>query len=375
MRKMTLGLTACALGLVAGPAAADRAVIKDPFGFEEPYDAYTVAIPDGWTYQGSVQWANNPRCALDRQKVHLVTTDQESGERIEMIPGGVWVWGTLYDAMPQLAQQADCKPLRILTAQAFMQQYLPAIRPGAEVMGLHPRPELAQKAMAEIDPAQLGPGQRPRVEVVQADIQYTGEKGDVREVLIGSVLFIDQPVQTAYPGQHWITLALVPGIASISSVGRAPDVSRLEKVVESITMLPAYEQRLTRYYQDASRMMAATHARKNAARQQWLNARRAAAATSRSSSTGIASSGQDVLDIQMDTWRKTNDMNDAGHARSVDGTLERTPWQNTSGETVYMPQGYQRIYQLPNDVYVGTNDPFFNPVQRTGQFGEELSPY
>jgi hypothetical protein len=123
-------------------------------------------------------------------------------------------------------------------------------------------------------------------------------------------------------------------------------------------------------------MLVATHARKNAARQAYLNARRAARASSGSSgSAASSSSGKDVLDIGMETWRNTSGMNDAGHAKSVDGVLERTPWLNTYGETVYMPQQYQRAYQLPNAVYVGTNDPFFSPVEATGQFADELEPY
>lgn len=354
-------------------ALAEQVIIKDPFAFEQPFDAYSMAIPDGWSFQGSVQWNNNPRCAMDRQKVHFVSTDPDTGERIEMIPGGVWGWGSLYDSMPSIMQQADCRPLRILDGMAFMQQYIDSIRPGAELLSLHPRPDLAEKAMASIDPSQLLPGQRPRVDVVQADIEYTGERGSVYEVLIGTVLFLEQPVQTAFGGQHWYVLAMVPGTASVSSLEGRPDVARLEQVMESVEMLPAYEQRLNRYYQDAYRMMVAAHQRKNAARQAYLNARRAASA-SRSATSTRSSSGKDVLDIGMETWRNTSGMNDAGHAKSVDGVLERTPWQNTYGETVYMPQQYQRVYQLPNSVYAGTNDPFFNPVEATGQFGEELQP-
>lgn len=39
-----------------------------------------------------------------------------------------------------------------------------------------------------------------------------------------------------------------------------------------------------------------------------------------------------------------------------------------------MPQEYQAVYQLPNQVYAGTNDPFFNPLQSFGQFAEQLQP-
>lgn len=365
-----LGALTC---LSAAAQADQRKIIKDPFGFEAPMDAYEVRIPDRWQINGSVQWGSNPRCAFDNQKLHFVATDPATGDRIEAIPGGVWVWGSLYDVVPQIISEADCRPMRIFDARTFMAEYVPTIRPGANVLRTASRPDLEQKAMAEIDPRTLQPGQRPRVEVVQADLQYTQEGETVHETLIGSVLFLEQPVQTMYPGQHWFMMAVVPATASISSVNGKPDVSRLETVMESVTMLPAYEQRMAQYYQNAVQATAQRYARKNAARQAYLRARQAASASRTSTAS---STGSDILDSGMESWRRRNAMNDTGQARAVDGIAERTPWTNTNGQTFYMPQQYQRVYQLPNDVYVGTNDPFFNPVQATGQFGTELGrPY
>jgi len=51
---------------------------------------------------------------------------------------------------------------------------------------------------------------------------------------------------------------------------------------------------------------------------------------------------------------------------------ERKPWLNASGATIYMPQEYQRAYQLPNGVYAGSNDAFINPVQTFGEFGQPM---
>ena len=68
-------------------------------------------------------------------------------------------------------------------------------------------------------------------------------------------------------------------------------------------------------------------------------------------------------------------MTSAGQSRAVDGIHDRTAFNNTQGQIVYMPTTHSRMYQLPNDVYVGTNDQFFNPVQATGEFGTELSEH
>ncbi|MEM9838343.1 MAG: hypothetical protein AAF830_04215 [Pseudomonadota bacterium] len=372
MKRTTRGLLAAlslALPAFSAADAGQKQVIQDPFGFERALDAYTLTIPDGWQMQGSVQWGNNPRCALDNQKVHFVTSNPQTGERIEGIPGGAWVWGSLYDVMPQLMQEADCRPIRILDVQTFMREYVPAIRPGAKILSTKPRPDLAQKGMAEIKPGMLQPGQRPRLEVAQVDLQYTKEGQQVNEVLIGSILFIDQPVQTMVPGQHWMTLAVAPITGSVSSVSGKPNVGKLESVMETVEIVPAYEQRMAQYFNNAMQATAQRYARKNAARRAYLRSMQASRAQTQATNN-------DILDSSMDSWRRRNDMTDRSASRVADAMAERTPWTNTDGNTVYMPQEYQRVYQLPNDVYVGTNDPFFNPVQQTGQFGTELgNPY
>ncbi|MEL7374264.1 MAG: hypothetical protein AAGJ36_07350, partial [Pseudomonadota bacterium] len=101
----------------------------------------------------------------------------------------------------------------------------------------------------------------------------------------------------------------------------------------------------------------------------------AARIAANSATTSTATSGGDALDSSMDSWRRRNGMTDAGQSKLVNAIHERRVVVNNQNQAVYMPQQYQRVFQLPNDAYVGTNDRFFNSVRATGEFGTELSEY
>ncbi|MEO1082261.1 MAG: hypothetical protein AAFY29_22070 [Pseudomonadota bacterium] len=351
--------------------------INDEFGFEQPMQAYAVELPEDWTLKGAVQWYGEAACQIDSNKVHFMATSPDGLERIEFIPGGSWGWMSLYDAMPQMRQPSigGCAARRIVDPQGFVNAYLPSIRPDAEIRGSRSRPDLAQQIRDAAGPALNAPGQQVDIYVVELEISYEADGKRVNEILIPSMMFATMAGPDPYGGMNGVTLtAQALGTISTATVDGPVNEARMHRVAESMTMLPAYEQLLRRYYQQRTQMMAAALQRRRAAQQQYLAARRAAAAAS-APAASAGSSGSDVLDIQFEGWKKRDAMTSAGQSRSVDGIYERQAYSNTSGQTVYMPSAYSRSYQLPNDVYVGTNDTFFNPVQSTGQFGDELQRY
>jgi hypothetical protein len=353
-------------------------IIVDAFGFDRPVDAYLISLPQSWSMKGTVQWYGAASCPMDGPKPHFVAHAPGGTERMEFIPGGVWMWASIYQAMPQMQAQAECRPMPITDGETFMRQYVSAIRPDARMTGLRRRPDLSEKARREAGDMGLNPYQQARFETIEASLSYPSGGEQVKETLISTIAFIDQPGPDGYGGMSGrMTMGMTSGTLSYLAVGGDPDPGVLEAVMASMDADPDYTKRMRRYYEQKLQFMQQAHARKRAAQQAWLASRRAAAASSSSSGFTVDTTGSDILDMQHEGYRSRSGMSDAGQARAVDGIQERAPWASTGGETVYMPQSYQRVFQLPNDVYVGTNDPFFNPVQETGQFGEELSqaPY
>ncbi len=367
-------------GSTASSAAANTLTlhtINDEFGFERPLEAYRLSLPANWYLKGSVQWHGAARCPMDLNKLHFMATAPDGSERIEFIPGGTWSWMSLYDANPAARQyqSLECPIKRILDMPAFMQAYIPRIRPNAKIGNTRARPDLVQKAMANVGNLSNDPNQRVHLEVQEVEVSYEVDGKTINELLISTVLFSQIPGPDPYGGMNGVTMvAQSMGTITVANVNAPANRELLGMVGESLEILPDYAQRIESVMENRSQMMAQAFQRRRAAQQQYLASRRAAAAASRSSSS-VDTTGSDILDIQFRGWKSRDAMTSAGQSRAVDGIHDRTAFNNTQGQIVYMPTSHSRMYQLPNDVYVGTNDQFFNPVQATGEFGTELGEH
>ena len=72
----------------------------------------------------------------------------------------------------------------------------------------------------------------------------------------------------------------------------------------------------------------------------------------------------DILDIQHEGWKRRNAMNDAGHAKTIDGVWEREAVTNPySGQQTHVQSGYKYYYMNQFGEYIGSNDEFYNPAQ------------
>ncbi|MEL7298003.1 MAG: hypothetical protein AAGJ86_10095 [Pseudomonadota bacterium] len=347
--------------------------IRDEFGFEKPLDAFTVTLPKDWAVQGAVQWYGRPTCYTEPMKMHFMATAPDGKQWVEYIPGGVWGWGSSLDAMPYRASEglAGCDARPIVNIQSFVDQYIPTIRPNARITTIRPRSDQAQELLAAMGNMNLQPNQRPRMEVVEVRLSYEANGHTVNELLLPAVLFIDQPAMDMYGGMSgYTTIAMAVGTITTATVSGEADEALLKMVGEGMSPNPQYLQRLGQLYQQRSRLMAEAGKRRRAAQQAWLASRRAAAKSR--SNWQVDKSGSDILDIQMDTYNNTSAMRDSGQARAADAMLEQKPWLNSDGESIYMPQEYQRVYQLPNGVYHGTNDPFFNSLETYGEFATPM---
>jgi len=291
-------------------------MLRDEFGFEAPMDAMTVTLPAGWTVDGAVQWHGRPCCAMEQMKMRFMATAPDGKRWVEFIPGGAWGWSSAFDAMPQLAQQgfAGCDARPILDVRTFVEHYIPSLRPGARITATRPRPDQAQEVRSGMGAMNLQPGQQPRVEVMEVRITYRAKDHQISKLLLPAVLFIDQPGLDGYGGMSgYTTTALALGTLTTAAVDGQADESLLKLVGDGMQYLPAYLSRLQQHFAQKAQLMAKAGARKRAAQQAWLASRWAA--SSSGSGWQPDTSGSDILDIQMDTYRNTSAMGDRGKAK------------------------------------------------------------
>jgi hypothetical protein len=226
---------------------------------------------------------------------------------------------------------------------------------------MRPRPDEAKAALSEIvkEMRKMNTGFRLRPEAMEVQVSYDHNGNTIDELLIPVVLFMDQQAVDFQGGMSAVlTQAIAIGTTATATVNGKADEKLMTLIGESIEANPEYNARLAKHYQDRTRLMAQ-------ATQRQLAANRAYRASLRSNSKSVAQINSEILDIGMKGYENRSNIQAAGHAKSVDMMLERKPWQNSSGQTIYMPQQYQRVYQLSNDVYAGSNDAFFNPAAGT----------
>ncbi len=72
----------------------------------------------------------------------------------------------------------------------------------------------------------------------------------------------------------------------------------------------------------------------------------------------------DISDMSHESWQRRNQMNNAGHDKTINGVWDREAMVNPySGGQMNVESGYKYYYMNQNGQYFGTNDEFYNPTQ------------
>lgn len=170
------GILLCAALQSAAPAPGPgvyrlkRHVVMDQRGFERPMPALSLLLPPDWQFQGQVEDSPTVGCHADLVQVVFRAQSGDGRQRLELFPNHHWQWAAdpgMGQMMQANARQAaafgrrECDiapPLR--AADYLRQQVLPEARPGAQVLGAEPLPDLARALNAQAQ------------EQVQLDNQY-----------------------------------------------------------------------------------------------------------------------------------------------------------------------------------------------------------
>lgn len=350
----------------AAPARAtgfQAHTIVDAFGFERPMPALTLSAPAGWRVEGSVRWDRWSRCWADQNKMHFVASAPDGRQRFEFIPGGIWQWHPQWASMPQLAQQqmqrTGCQPRPLTDGRSFMQAYVQALRPGAEVVSFAIDRADTAALMRQLTAQPPQPGHRRWGEAWAVRLRYAGDGGQtVHEHLSTGLVFEVMPSVSIDGSPAQMLVGTAVGTGSSLAVGQEPDLALTRRIADSVRLQPEYLQRLQQHQRQMADLQAAALQRE---RQAFMAAQAARASAQRTAGTG----GSSVLESSHESWKRRQGWKDAGQAKVVDATHERSAWTTTDGGVQYLPQRYQRAYQLPGEQYVGSNDAFFNPMQGT----------
>ena len=351
---------AIVLGIVAFAAPPLQTVtLLDKNGFERPIPALKVDVPQGWTVTGGIEWKQST-CTATANQSEWQASDPNSPKQFVFFPQETWSWSSLMDQMPQYAGQGSggCPVARIFDAQTYMQQVIQARRPGVRILGMRPRPDAIQSLQQQYAGIGRQYGFEVGFEAVEALIAYQMNGVEMRESLMTIVQF----TKTAMPdlnggmsGYHLTGQSL--GVLGLKAPDGQLDFALMEQVRRSLTLEPAYKQRMARYHANLSRQRAAANRSSGKSAQAKLN-----------------QTYSEIGDIIHNGYQDRTAIQDRMQSQTTDMILEQQAYIGTGGDTVYLPNSYDRAFEMNNGEYVVTDDQFFEPWRDTGMDGTELTP-
>ncbi|WP_425408704.1 hypothetical protein [Hyphococcus sp.] len=347
------GTIAAAKDLPPGAYRLKRVEIIDRQGFEKPMTAMTMMVPVDWTGQGGVVWGANSGCGAGSGYTTDYTVSSPDGRsRAHLFPSYNWVWNSFSGG----AGQGNCPFLQIRTVEQYLNYLVSQTRQGARILDYRPRADIAEgyKFMNSRSPM-AGGEMRSWVEAGEVLIGYNQNGAELRESLAAVVYFnqtLTQP-SMGMAGSEIIAGSAMPGFAMRAPDG-ALDFNFAELVRKSIKPSPEWSQRIARH----NSKIAQTNLQ-----------------GARDRSKIIAQTGEEIRQIQSDTWRTQSESFDRT-SRETSEAIRGVETFNDPyyGGTVELDHSYDNAWQLNDGTYVLTDDTMFEPYRDLGVDGQRLEP-
>ncbi|WP_375203107.1 hypothetical protein [Hyphococcus sp.] len=338
--------------LPAGAHRVKRVEIVDRNGFEKPMPAMTMMIPVDWQGQGGIVWGHNQACGGSGYTPNYAATSPDGRSGVQIIPSFTWVWNNF--SGPQ--QSGGCPFVQIGGVQQYLQYLVSQTRPGAQIIDFRPRADLAEpyKQMNSNMPMGGGSEMRSWVEAGEALISSNVNGADTRET-IAAIVYINYSIMRDTTGMSG-DMEIVSGSAMPAYAMRAPsgqlDFTFAEMVRKTIRVAPEWGQRIARHNAKISQ----------------TNIKGA-----RDRSQIIAQTGNEILDMQMETWRNQNASSDRIQRESSEAIRGVETYNDPyNGGTVELDNTYDNAWQLNDGSYVLTDDAMFEPYRDLGMDGQRL---
>ena len=345
--------------------------IVDQTSFERPITALSMLIPADWQFQGSLQYWQGPGCPANLVRLKFQATSPDGHTGIELFPGYFWMWAddpyavNIMRTSNQKAAQFGghpCDVMGALSPDAFLRQtVIPAVRRGAQVTGVEAMPEAAQQLQQQAAQAQQAAARsgmsvniRAGVGRVRASYALNGQPEEERFTAIMTSTSVAGP--NARGGQTRYYLNSVDNVFGVLAPQGQLDAQEkmFQLILRTLRLDPEWQSRVS---QEIAKL---NNTDSNAAMAQ---------------SAIITKLGQDEAKIIKDTYQNTS--NTQEHSRvAIDQAIRgvqsyRNP---NTGETVELDNQYGKAWAGPNNQYILSDSPNFNPNQSEQGNWTQLQP-
>lgn len=327
-----------------------RAQVLDPAGFESPVPAFVLLAPAGWTVQGGVTW-QAASCPLHMIVTRVAIASPDGRYVLEFFPTQTWTWNSdpLANeiALRAAAAGSGCPARPAMNAiDALRQVYLPAFRPGAQVLEARGDPAMTAELQRgrQADLPVYGPQARLWADAARLRLRSPGSE----EWLVGGLTIVARPVPSASLAADGAfgTATVFDTLMSVAFSFRAPvgqlDASEpmLAAMLASIRINPAWQAAAARV------VMAVAQAQLRGAVERariWREAM------------------QEIGEARMQSWWRTQEAQDRTALAFSQSLRGVQTYLDPGGGPVALPSGYASAWSNGLGEYVLSATPGFSP--------------
>ena len=380
----------------AGPATGNGSVVMKQHTLNDPgagnIKSHTLLVPEGWNVNGGVQW--NPASADFFVGMNLSITAPDGREFRKLPPVGF----EYFEQQPQTQQTPQIgqttmggkvwMPVPRSMDQFVVQQLIPAYRPQArnvQVVGVGKLDALEQAMRQLLEPtlqqARQLDAQSKQTAAMNGDeasyrmdlavptvrVRYT-ENGRDYEEDFAMFYLASESYNTFRMVGSWMRASnwSVTEVTSFRAPAGQLDAARpvLQTVANSIRPTQRWYSIVAQMRKEISEMRLKLHRQQMAFNQKMFQERQKA----------ITSYGDEILEMQRDSWKKQNDSSDRMNRAFSNAIRGVDDYTLPDGTTRSLDSSYDKVYVNGTGDFLFTNDLLTHPNEVSTASWQEIKP-
>ena len=355
----------------------ERVRFMDNTGFQQPAEAFSVLVPQGWKHEGGVVWKSLQECRSEMVGADFSISSPDGAVRFRSLRPHSWTASSdqmMMQGLQMQASQGGCAVGWAMSGEEYLRQVLvPNELAGATVVEVEPNPE-AERAIAEQAAAYQASAQRygGRAEMnpsaVTARVKWNDGTEGLVLVSVRNVLLI---TPNPYTGeQHQLSMSATTERSWVRFPGARRNEAEtfLANLKSSFRTNPAWQQAVDGYFAQLGREQDREHHIRMAAIDQQTrnmtaahNQRMADIQAQGAANTQRHNARMDAMDANMRSWEGQQASQDRQHTRFVQTIREVETWRGDNG-AVELSSGYDQAWSRGDGTYILSNKPGFDPA-------------
>jgi hypothetical protein len=334
----------------------------DKQGFNQPVEAFSLLLPDGWKHEGAIVW-NAPGTTCAGTNAWFKAQSADGRYRLDMLPNALWSW-TTNPQMQQFYQNApatSCQQFRQpVDAKTYLQQVWAPELGNPKIIELSPNQPVVDlmKQRNEEGRQELMRYGAAQVQFHQSAVTATVQWSDGKEaIVLCGVSIVETIVPNTYTGTYdtqYTTSFVNQTVFRYPAGERALAKNQLSAILASVRTNPTWKNSLDQFWKDVRQKKHVEHVGRIA-----LMDQQTAAIGRETIRKGNERLGQ--MDADMRSWEARQSSQDRMHTNFIKTIREVENYRDESGK-VELSSGYNHAWSRNDgNSFILTDNPNFNP--------------